>query len=248
MKKFLNYVMIFVLLMIITTSVNAQEIYYENSNEITFTKEEYDFFSKMYYDGYQASMTKDDMQIFEGRELNPDKVESSTYVDKSYEPGVIQTRSTYHETQAKILRITKSGSVDPIIAITAQWKYSPNVRSYDLIGAYFSGNIKLLSGSGSKVTYVGASTYPAAETITSNGYGSVLLLPANGRDIVVSSTIIVNGSGTIFGSYQHAKKKISLNDAKSFSIGYSGLGNVFYFSNMNIRAKYDAMQGVSIGV
>lgn len=248
MKKFLNYVMIFVLLMIITTSVNAQEIYYENSNGITFTKEEYDFFSKMYYDGYQATMTKDDMQIFEGRELNPDKVESSSYIDKSYNPKAILTKGNYHETQAKILKISKSGVVDPLIAITAQWKYSPNVRSYDLIGAYFSGNISLITGTGSKVSYAGGSTYPSAEKVVSNGFGSVLLLPANGRDIVASSTFIVSGSGTVFGSYQHAKSAISLNNAKSFSISYSGLGNVFYFSNMNIRAKYDAMQGVSIGV
>ncbi|MBE6158509.1 MAG: hypothetical protein E7159_01635 [Firmicutes bacterium] len=248
MKKFLNYVMIFALLMIITTSVNAQEIYYENSYGITFTKEEYDFFSKMYYDGYQANMTEDDMKIFEGRELNPDNVVSSTYVDKSFNPGAIQTRATYHETQAKILKISKSGVVDPLIAITAQWKYAPNVRSYDLIGAFFSGNISLITGTGSKVSYAGGSTYPSAETEVSNGFGSVLLLPANGRDIVVSSTFIARGSGTIFGSYQHAKKTISLNDAKSFSISYSGIGNVFYFSNMNIRAKYDAMQGVSVSI
>ena len=248
MKKFLNYVMIFVLLMIITTSVNAQEIYYENSNGITFTKEEYDFFSKMYYDGYQASMTKDDMKIFEGRELNPDKVESSSYIDKSYNPKAILTRGNYHETQAKILRISKTGSPYPIIAITAQWKYAPNARSYDLIGAFFSGNIILASGLTNKINHTGGVTYPADTITSSNGFGSVVLLPANEGNIVVSSTFMVDGSGTIFGSYQHAKKNISLNDAKSFSISYSGIGNVFYFSNMNIRAKYDAMQGVSIGV
>ena len=248
MKKFLNYVMIFVLLMIITTSVNAQEIYYENSNGITFTKEEYDFFSKMYYDGYQASMTKDDMKIYEGIELNPNSVESSTYVDKSYKPGVIQTRGNYHETQAKILQIAKSGSLNPVISIVAQWKYSPNVRSYDLVGAFFSGDINMASGITSKVIYTGGTNFSSANITASNGFGSVVLLPANGRNIVASTTFAVRGSGTVFGSYQHAKSVISLNNAKSFSISYSGLGNVFYFSNMNIRAKYDAMQGVSIGV
>lgn len=248
MKKFLNYVMIFALLMIITTSVNAQEIYYENSNGITFTKEEYDFFSKMYYDGYQATMTKEDMKIFEGRELDPNSVVTSTYVDKSFNPGGIQTRGTYHETQAKILQISKSGSTLPIISICAQWKYSPNVRSYDLIGAYFSGNVILASGLTNKINHSGGVTHPSYTKTASNGYGSVLLLPANERDIVVSSTFMADGSGTIFGSYQHAKSLVSLNNAKSFSISYSGLGNVFYFSNMNIRAKYDAMQGVSVSI
>lgn len=249
MKKFLNYVMIFVLLMIITTSVNAQEIYYENNNGVIFTKEEYDFFSKMYYDGYQASMTEEDMHMFEGYELNAKNVESSIYVDKSFNPGTIQTKGNYHETQAKILKISKlTGNMDPVISIIAQWKYSPNVRSYDLIGAYFSGNINMASGISSKVIYDGGSNYTSANITSSNGFGSVLLLPANGRNIVVSTTFAVTGSGTVFGSYQHAKSVISLNNAKTFSISYSGLGNVFYFSNINIRAKYDAMQGVSIGV
>ena len=248
MKKFLNYVMIFVLLMIITTSVNAQEIYYKNSNGITFTKEEYDFFSKMYYDGYQANMTEDDMKIFEGRELNPDNVVSVRRIDYNYDPGMIQTKGNYHETQSKILEISKSGSLNPVISIIAQWKYAPNVRSYDLIGAFFSGNINMASGISSKVDFTGNSTYSYADITSSNGFGSVVKLPTNGTNIVVSTTFAVRGSGTVFGSYQHAKKTISLNNAKSFSIGYNGLGNVFYFSNMNIRAKYDAMQGVSIGV
>ena len=247
MKKFLNYAMIFVLLMIITTSVNAQEIYYKNSNGITFTKEEYDFFSKMYYDGYQANMTEDDLAFFDGTILNPDNVESKRYVDNSFNPGIIQPMGNYHETQAKILQISKSYGNNTTIAITAQWKYAPNVRSYDLIGAYLSGPTMVGSGY-AKVDSTSGANSALASVGGSNGYGYVVKLPSNSANIVVSYTFLVTGSGTVFGSYQHAKSAISLNNAKSFSISYSGLGNVFYFSNMNIRAKYDAMQGVSIGV
>lgn len=246
MKKFLNYVMIFVLLMIITTSVNAQEIYYENSNGISFTKDEYDFFTKMYYDGYQEIMTQEDRDMFEG-ELDASKIEKVTYTDYKSDVKSISVKGSYHETQAKILQITKYNENPTTVSINAQWKYSPNVRSYDLIGAYLSGPT-MHGSSTAKINYTGGTILPSATNSASNGYGSVLLLPSSGGNIVVSSTFRVLGSGNVFASYQHAKSVVSLNNAKSFSISYSGLGNVFYFSNMNIRAKYDAMQGVSIGV
>ena len=144
-------------------------------------------------------------------------------------------------------KMNKAGTINPVISIIAQWKYAPNVRSYDLIGAYFSG-VSIASGITSKITYTGGTIYQAADVTASNGFGSVLKLPTNGANIVVSSTFAVSGHGTIYGSYQHAKSSISLNNAKSFTISFSGLGNVHYFSNMNIRAKYDAMQGVNISI
>ena len=246
MKKFLNFTAVFVLIFTISIlNVSAQE-FYKNDNGVTFTKEEYDFFTEMYYDGYQATMTQEERNRF-GQNLNAKDVEKVVYEDNEYKPGSYYLRASYHETQAKILQIAKYGSVLPTIAITAQWKYSPNVRSYDLIGAYLSG-VTMASGIASKINYSGGTIWPSAEVTASNGFGSVLKLPTSGSNIVASTTFDVNGSGTVFGSYQHAKSTISLNNAKSFSISFSGLGNVHYFSNLNIRNKYDAMQGVSIGV
>ena len=53
MKKYLylSFVLVFSLF-IGNVSVNAQEYYYINDNGITFTKDQYDFITEMYYDGY----------------------------------------------------------------------------------------------------------------------------------------------------------------------------------------------------
>lgn len=248
MKKFLSLLLISTLIFTNgINTVNAQEYYYTNEYGVNFTKEEYDFFSEMYYDGYQKYMTQEDRKIFNGIELKPENVTKNSYIDYTKDAKAISIKGNYHETQAKILTINKAGTINPVISIIAQWKYAPNVRSYDLIGAYFSG-VSIASGITSKITYTGGTIYQAADVTASNGFGSVLKLPTNGADIVVSSTFAVSGHGTIYGSYQHAKSSISLNNAKSFTISFSGLGNVHYFSNMNIRAKYDAMQGVDISV
>ena len=146
------------------------------------------------------------------------------------------------ETQSKKLKISKFNNN---IAISCSWKASPNVRSYDLIGAYLNGP-KVLGGPTSTITYSGGTIRPSAEKETSKGFGSVLKMPTGGNSIVISTTFTISGSGRIYGSYQHAKSSISLNKAKSFNISSSGLGQVFSFSSVSIRNKYDAMSGVYI--
>ena len=73
-------------------------------------------------------------------------------------------------------------------------------------------------------------------------------MPTGGNSIIASTTFTFSGSGRVYGSYQHAKSSISLANANSYTIASNGLGQVFYFSNLNIRAKYDAMAGVFIDV
>ena len=249
MKKLYNFILLFFLCFTIgLLSVNAKEIYYTNKNGITFTKEEYDFFSEMYYDGYQAIMNKEDREKFDGKELKIENIEKVIYDESINKNTGNMLKGNYHETQAKKLQISKvTGGNAPTIVITATWKYSPNVRSYDLIGAYLNG-VSMIGSAASILSYSGGTIYESAYISSSNGYGSVVKLPSSGSNIIVSSTFLVTGSGTVYGSYQHAKSSISLNNAQQFSISFSGLGNVFYFSNLNIRAKYDAMQGVSINV
>ena len=247
MKKFLNYVIIIMLCMIITGNVSAKEIYFENSNGVTFTKEEYDFFGKVFYDGYQEYITEEIMNHFAEEDRKVSNVEYVILDENSSKPWGYNTKGDYNETRAKILKIAKVKGGLTTISLTAQWKYAPNIRSYDIIGAYLSG-VSALGSPTSLVTHTGATVRPSATVSSSKGFGSVLKLPKDGANIVVSTTFYVTGNGTVYGSYQHAKSSLSLNNAKSFSISFSGLGNAFYFSNMNIRSKYDAMQGVSIEV
>ena len=243
MKK--SYYVILLILTVFMTNVgnvNAQETYYINDNGISFTKEEYDFFSKMYYDGYQRYMTSEDLEYFKYCDMDINNIEIV-----EYEPGNSFLKSTVYETTAKRLVISKAGGSIPTIVVSLRWKGSPKIRSYDLIGAYLSG-VSLLGNPSTRLDYSGGYVNPSETKITTNGFGSSIKLPNSGSDFVASQTFIVSGSGTVYASYQHAKSSLSLANSQSFDTRYSGLGNVFYFSSSTIRSKYDAMGGVSIGV
>ena len=243
MKKGINLVLLLLVgLFVSFISVKAEDYYYINDNGVTFTREQYEFISEMYYDGYQAYMTEDDMAYFDGIDMIPGTVETKTYEDFSYIGGGYQLMATSHETASKRLKIAKSGSA---VAVTCAWKKSPNVRSYDLIGVYLNGPSIIGSGS-ARINYSGGTIYPSNEKQPSNGYGAVIKLPTGGNSIVASTTFAVTGSGRIYGSYQHAAASISLANASSFTIGNGGLGNVFKFSSTTISNKYDAMGGVFI--
>lgn len=246
MKKFIS---LFFVMMVCFIGINTAkaESYYTNEYGVSFTKEEYNFFSKMYYEGYQETMTPEERAKYPESNLDINKIETVSYTDYSFDPNRITTKGNYHETQAKILQMNIYTGEISTVSITATWKYSPNVRSYDIIGAYLS-NVTMIGSPLSKVVSTNGTVYPSSTISSSLGFGAVIKLPTNGDNIRVNTTFEITGSGTVFGSYQHAKSTISLANARSFSISYSGLGNVFYFSNMNIRAKYDAMQGVSVNV
>ena len=43
-------------------NVNAQEVYYTNDYGVQLTQEEYEFLTKMYWDGYQEIMTQEEYE------------------------------------------------------------------------------------------------------------------------------------------------------------------------------------------
>ena len=250
MKK--NYILMVVVLMLFLgiSTVNAKivdQYYYVNDNEIGFTKEQYDFFTAVYYDGYQASMTEEDLAYFNGSDYDINNIETVTYEDTSFISSGNSTRATSHETNAKKLKIVKVDATSPIISITATWKVNPAVRSYDLIGSRLSGT-SYVSAPSSKINYSGGTILPSASKYQGSGFGASLKLPNSGTGIVASQTFSVNAGGYVYASYQHAKKSISLSDSQTFTISSAGLGGVFKFSSQTIRDKYDGMGGVYIQV
>ena len=58
---------------------------------------------------------------------------------------------------------------------------------------------------------------------------------------------MVSGSGTIYGSYQHASTTATLEESKKYTISHLGYGKVIKF-NDNVKKKYDAMTGVDLNI
>ena len=234
-----------------TNSVLAEEdIFYTNNKGVTFTRNEYDFFTKMYYDGYQEYMSQADKDYFNDFNMTPESVERVEYDEDAIRHDITDpsygTRATVHETGAKKLSISKTTSGYSAIVVSLKWKSNPNVRSYDVIGARLSGT-SLIGTPSTSLTYSGGS-YTSSNTVyPSGGFGTSIKLPSAGSSIRISQTYSVNNGGTVYASYQHAKSSVTLSQSQNYSISSAGYGSVFAFAS-SVSSKYDGMGGVYIGV
>lgn len=217
----------------------ADDIYFINDNNVEFTELQYDYFSKVYFEGYQKYMTQDEFDSIDVDLMNPDLVEVV------YDDSLTLTRATSITKQGRTLKITKTTAGNySSISITCTWTSTPSVKSYDVIGARLDG----ITLSNTPVTRLynddGYTSYSISVKSTL-GFGASVLL--SGSNIRVTQTFLVSGSGTVYGSYQHAQKKISLDNSKKYTISSSGYGSVFSFTG-TASSVYDGVGGVNISV
>ncbi len=225
----------------VSHNVSAQEIFYENEKGVVFTKEQYEFFSAMYYDGYQSIMSQEDFDSFEPEYMNKDLVESK--IARNYG---INPLGTEVGTPAKTLKISKLNTSNVKISVTLVWHGNPTIRSYDVMGAYLSG-VNLLSGVTTMLSYsTGGNTANDIKQL-SNGFGVSIKLPVSGNDIKLTQTYSVSKGGRVYASYQHAMDTVNLSLSQSYTIGIGGYGHVFIFNN-GAMSHYDGMDGVDIDV
>lgn len=232
---------LFICLSFKINNVKALETFYENMNGVTLTKEEYDFLSQMYWDGYQSLMTLDDYEEFKNSKVMNGQIE----VKKLNYNNYIVPYGTSISYGGRTLKIFKSCSSNCLISVTLEWTGNPTVRSYDVIGAY----IENTSFTNTPTTTVATSSSKTVVTDlkkTNNGIGSSFKLPS-GSNIKVNQTFRVNTGGHVYASYQHAKSSSTLAKSKDYTFSKFGYGNVFQFSN-NSSNIYDAMSGVDITV
>lgn len=239
-----SFIILPILIGMFSTNVSAKEgIFYTNDNNVSLTEREYNFISNLFYDGFQNVMSQNDYDnIFWNENIINNEIFSNNY-DESHN---IIPYAASHETTSKILTIKSSCDLECTVTITAEWKTSPKVRSYDVIGAYLEGvNLTF-----SPITYAeGASetSYSSEIVQFNNGFGVSVKLPSSGSKMKVCQYFRVTKGGTVYGSYQHATSSISLANSKKYSISRSGYGGVFLF-NDSVKSYYDAMGGVSISV
>ncbi len=220
-------------------TVHAAEIYYTNQYGVTFTKEQYDFFSAMYNEGYQERITPEVFGMFEEEVMKPELVESKTYIE--YLP--YSTLATSVSSSFKTLKISRAVGTRCSVSVSVDWKVSPSTRSYDVIGAYLPNST--LIGTPYTATYAGnSSTNETDIKKTSTGFGVSFKLPSQDY-IKITQTYNTTTGGRVYASYQHATDNVSLETSKNYTIAYAGLGNVFDFFTV-ARSHYDAMSGVYI--
>lgn len=225
--------------LLFTTNVSAKEIYYVNDNGVSFSKEEYDFISFMFWNGSQNLFTPDDYPKFIDSQIMSGEIKSNTYVEPVPYATVV-------DTPGKTLNIVSSCSTDCLISVTATWKGNPTVKSYDVIGAYLENTSLQNNPTTTVSTSLGTSNSNELKQFN-NGFGVSIALPKYGNNIVVNQLYRVSKSGTVYASYQHAITNISLANSKNYTISKSGYGGVFNFSG-TAASTYDRMSGVSISL
>lgn len=242
MKKIISLLILTVAMNVISVeaSTGLSSVFYRNENGVTFTKEEYDFFSTMYFDGFQSSMTYEDLEYFNGIELNKQNIES-VILNEGF-----KTRATEITSPAKSLKISKVDTTNPVISIVLTWLQNPLVRSYDLIGANLD-NVQLFGNVATKLVYSNGNMTPNDLKKSNNGFGVSVQLPPAGSNIKITQTFKTTKGGKVYGSYQHAVTNVSLYESQNYSVSYNGYGHVFQFNN-GVNNKYDAMSGVEMNV
>ena len=184
-------------------------------------------------------MTKSDYEWLKELNINISDVEIKSSLDYPIMP-----LSTSHSTSSKKITIAKSCSTNCTIITSVTWLTSPKIRSYDVIGARFSGTSLVGSSITTKVSSSGGSVDSSNIKELSNGFGASVKLPTS-NNITIQQKFIVKSGGIVFASYQHATKDISLSTSKLYSIASNGLGGVFSFYSSALDI-YDGMQGVYI--
>lgn len=141
---------------------------------------------------------------------------------------------------------------------TATWKAIPSTRSYDVIGYYGFGfefgdgtqegqQIYILNDNYTTIDYAWNGTNIKRHD---NGFGiSMNLVNSDISFLQLMVECDVKATvehPTLYTSYQHTRKNVSLADSQNYTLGGAGLGSVFIFP-YSIAEKYDAMPGVHIG-
>lgn len=246
MKKKIFGVMIITLSLCSIQSVKA-ETYYTNPNGIELTEFQYKTLVDMFSTEKVDELTETDYNVLHVERMIEGQFDYVTREFESpedYNPGGI-VPYVYHETPSKKLTMASSCYSDYcFVSVYLGWKKVPAVTSYDVMGIrltnstlYDSTNTFVAKMDGNITT-----TYARAVR-ASNGLADVFKITSGIDYATMDARVTPSSNGVLYGSYQHAKKTISLANASNFTFSGTGYGSVFLWPS-SIRSSYDEMGGV----
>lgn len=234
MKKIIFIIMLYISCIGI---INAKDNFYINSNNVKIDYNKYTELCNIYSEDFVEFMEQDFYDNI--KKLNKEEFE---IVENFTTPLSLEVTTEY-----KNLRFVKVGSQ---ITLILKWLKIPSTRSYDVIGIRYDG-IKTSNYSFNKYyTLNGSKKNMSTNSYISfsNGYGTSFKIPdGNITTLETSLSFKVSGTGTIYGTYQHAQQYLTLNDSKKYTISKDGYGSVLKFDS-TIKSKYDNMSGINISL
>lgn len=194
------------------------------------------------------------LQLTTEREITEEEFNEFEAVSPLLDDGA----ASYETTKKKLVLSIVGGTTWNWAMVAATWKVIPSNRSYDLIGFYGYGfdfsngtqigeQVYVLDGNYTTISYAWNGTNIKRH---SNGFGismNVVNSDITYLQFIAECDVRANiDHPTLYASYQHAQKNLSLADSQNYTLGGAGLGSVFVFP-YSISQKYDAMSGVSVG-
>lgn len=252
MKKIGKYVIMFLFVVVTFACKNvyAEEIYYTNHLGVSFTREQYDFYTYLTHDGYQEQVTQDMLDEIADQDLDDLDVEVIRMCPMQHATlgniNHVQDDNTFFSTSAKSIAMGKYCTANYCrILVEVEWFGEPNVKSHDVMGAYLDGPTLLATPTTLVTTEI---TGVSHETVVydTDGFGAILVIP-EGEEVYIDQSFMYQGTGTIFVSYQHAMEPITLANSQLFHIDPIGYGNVFDFYGAAVDV-YDGMPGLHMAV
>lgn len=256
-------------------SVKNMDVYYKNDLGIELTKTEYDEVVKNITPDELNLFTEEDINyimedydkylidekeiyVASGEENEPDRFYSNPFSMITREQSLKKAKFEDNvETAMKkiTMKLYSRGASEQLVTLTCNWLTLPKTRSYDVIGlrpTNFAINlkdgIKNFSGfqehDGKRITYSDTSSNIKKNT---KGISLSTDLVDDAKKTLsagISCTFIAQ-SMDIYGTYQHAQKKISLANSKNFSFSANGLGKVLKY-NGGYESYYDNTPGLHV--
>lgn len=194
------------------------------------------------------------LQLTTEREITEEEFNEFEAVSPLLDDGA----ASYETTKKKLVLSIVGGTTWNWAMVAATWKAIPSNRSYDLIGFYGYGfdfgsgtqigeQVYVLDGNYTTISYAWNGTNIKRH---SNGFGismNVVNSDITYLQFIAECDVRANiDHPTLYASYQHAQKNLSLADSQNYTLGGAGLGSVFVFP-YSISQKYDAMSGVHVG-
>lgn len=132
-------------------------------------------------------------------------------------------------------------SICRVIFVTT-WKYPPKIKSYDIMGVRLSDTLLI---DDNYVTTINDNIMPVFNYHSYRGLASVINLTDENIK-TITQTFNVEYRGSIYASYQHAIKKVSLKNVKKFNFSSIGYGEVFSWESKKMEDSYDSIPGVKL--
>lgn len=249
MKKYCKNILVIVIGIVayfMCSNTYAKEIVYTNKNGMELDTAEYNFFKTVYGEKFLKYLDQDTYDLYSDVDFeNPNVQTRKVY---SNENGVTRDSNTFFSSPAKSLQISNvCGNLFCRIILTATWLGEPSNKSYDDIGMYLNGPTKLTNPLTTAYSELASNNeYTTKYDPNGLGFGAVIHIPI-GEEVVVTQNFIYQGTGTIYGSYQHAMSNSTTTTAQMFNISAIGYGGVFGFYGDALDI-YDDMPGVYIDV